>query len=103
MKTALQRVNIIYIIYNDNYFLLGMNSQSQTIGPFQLTYIKDPCNLPRRPGPAISSWDSLKFSDLRFLQWWDSPKFSEMSSGLTKINCYKYPCVSKFIFYFESH
>jgi hypothetical protein len=30
-----------------------------------------------RPGLAIFSWDS--------------PKFSEMSSGLVKLNCYKYP------------
>jgi hypothetical protein len=27
-----------------------------------------------------------------FLQWWDSPQFSETSSGLIKINSYKYPC-----------
>jgi hypothetical protein len=59
------------------------------------------------PWLAIFSWDSQKFSNFRFLQWWNSPQFSEMSSGLVKINCYKYPsaknlyskpesCVNKF-------
>jgi len=32
-----------------------------------------------------------KFSNFRLLQWWDSPKFAEISSGLIKLNCYKYP------------
>jgi hypothetical protein len=36
-------------------------------------------------------WDSSNLSNFRFLQWWDSIKFSEMFFGLIKINCYKYP------------
>jgi hypothetical protein len=49
------------------------------------------------PGLNIFNWDSpkfshapnLTFSNFRFLQWWGSPKFSETSYGLTKINYYK--------------
>ena len=37
--------------------------------------------------------DSPKFSNFRFLQWWESSIFSEMSSGLNKINCYNYPTI----------
>jgi len=42
-------------------------------------------------GLTIISWDSPEVTKFRFLQWWDSPKFSEMSSRLVKMNCYKYP------------
>jgi hypothetical protein len=43
------------------------------------------------PGLTIFSWDLPKFSNYQFLQYWDLTKFSEMSSGLIKLNCYKYP------------
>jgi hypothetical protein len=43
-------------------------------------------------------WDSSNLSNFRFLQWWDSIKFSEMFFGLIKINCYKYPqCLIYFV------
>ena len=31
-----------------------------------------------------------KFSNFQFLPFWNTAKFSEMSSGLIKLNCYKY-------------
>ena len=37
-------------------------------------------------------FDLPKFSNFRFWQWWDSPKCSEMSSGLIKLIRYKYTC-----------
>jgi phage-related protein len=43
------------------------------------------------PWHIIFSRDSPKFSNVQFLQWWDLPQFSEMSSGLLKLNCFKYP------------
>ena len=39
---------------------------------------------------------------VRILQWWDSPKLKQMSSGLIKINCYKYSWVTKYIIYYSS-
>jgi len=43
---------------------------------------RNSCNLPRW---VLNSPFSIRtFSNFRFLQWWDSPKFSEMSSDLIK-------------------
>ena len=46
---------------------------------------------------TIFSWN-LPVFNFRFLQWWHSQKFSEMSSGLVKINCYKYIQCIRIIF-----
>ena len=44
------------------------------------------------PGLTNFNWDLPKSSHFRFLQWQSSPKFSEMSSGLIKLNYCKHPC-----------
>jgi hypothetical protein len=38
----------------------------------------------------FSSYLVKKFSNFQFLPLWNTPKFSGMSSGLIKLNCYKY-------------
>jgi hypothetical protein len=42
---------------------------------------RDPSNLSDQSWTHLFSWDSQKFSNFRIVQWWDSPNFSEMSSG----------------------
>ena len=64
----------------------------------------------RSRGPYNLPWwvlDSLfsvgthqpKFSNFQFLPLWNTPKFSEMSSGLIKLNCCKYSWTNILQFY----